>query len=182
MSLSTTIQQCLGYLPNPFSLSKMIATIHLATSDDQLLARKFELGAIMVFLGCYYRYLIPARRIGTHKDVTLSAIQKSLAALKEGSAFAAKLPYLTPIAGLLLQALTMRDARVTYFLLTTCVLTTLQSCEYHCQRQRDVWKHNLNEEDLPASLLAILGSLQISELETIERVLEKCPKKKAPST
>ncbi|KAH9172451.1 hypothetical protein EDB89DRAFT_2229399 [Lactarius sanguifluus] len=38
-------------------------------------------------------------------------------------------------------------------------------------------KHNLNEEDLPANLLAILGSLQI-ELETIERVLEKCSQDK----
>ncbi|KAH9013235.1 hypothetical protein EDB85DRAFT_1899856 [Lactarius pseudohatsudake] len=38
-------------------------------------------------------------------------------------------------------------------------------------------KHNLNEEDLPPSPLAILGSLQI-ELEKIERVLEKCSKKK----
>ncbi|KAH9057352.1 hypothetical protein EDB87DRAFT_1117072 [Lactarius vividus] len=38
-------------------------------------------------------------------------------------------------------------------------------------------RHNLNEEDLPRSLLAILGSLQM-ELEKIERVLEKCSKKK----
>ncbi|KAH9012779.1 hypothetical protein EDB85DRAFT_2158712 [Lactarius pseudohatsudake] len=43
-------------------------------------------------------------------------------------------------------------------------------------------KHNLNEEDLPPSLLAILGSLRIPELEKIERVLEECPKKKAHST
>lgn len=38
-------------------------------------------------------------------------------------------------------------------------------------------KHNSNEEDLPPSLLAILGPLQI-ELKKIERVLEKCSKKK----
>ncbi|KAH8985263.1 hypothetical protein EDB86DRAFT_3083823 [Lactarius hatsudake] len=42
-------------------------------------------------------------------------------------------------------------------------------------------KHNLNEEGLLPSPLAILGSLQI-ELEKIERVLEKCSKKRAPST
>jgi len=44
----------------------------------------------------------------------MSAIQTSLAALKEGSALAARLPYIALIAGLLLQALTMRDARVTH--------------------------------------------------------------------
>ncbi len=40
----------------------------------------------------------------------MSAIQTSLAVLKEGSALATKLPYIAPIAGLLLQALAMRDA------------------------------------------------------------------------
>ncbi len=42
----------------------------------------------------------------------MSAIQTSLAVLKDGSSLAAKLPYIAPIAGLLLQALTMRDARI----------------------------------------------------------------------
>jgi hypothetical protein len=44
----------------------------------------------------------------------MSAIQTSLAALKEGSAFAAKIPFIAPIAGLLLQVLTMRDVSVTH--------------------------------------------------------------------
>ncbi len=47
-----------------------------------------------------------------HDDIAMSAIQTSLAVLKEGSSLAAKLPYIAPIAGLLLQALTMRDARI----------------------------------------------------------------------
>jgi hypothetical protein len=51
--------------------------------------------------------------IGTHDDVAMTAIQTSLAALQVGSAFAAKVPYIAPIAGLLLQVLTMRDARLT---------------------------------------------------------------------
>ena len=55
-----------------------------------------------------------ARQIGTHDDVAISAIQTSLAALQMGSALAAKLPYIAPIAGLLLRALTMRDARLTH--------------------------------------------------------------------
>lgn len=38
-------------------------------------------------------------------------------------------------------------------------------------------KYNLNEEDLPASLLATMGSLQRG-LDKIERVLKDCSKKK----
>ena len=44
----------------------------------------------------------------------MSAIQTSLTILMEGSSFAAKLPFINPIAGLILQALTMQDARVTH--------------------------------------------------------------------
>ena len=40
----------------------------------------------------------------------MSAIETSLAALKEASSFAGNIPYISPVAGLLLQALTMRDA------------------------------------------------------------------------
>ena len=42
----------------------------------------------------------------------MSAIETSLAALKEASALAGKIPFIAPVAGLLLQALTMRDASV----------------------------------------------------------------------
>ena len=49
--------------------------------------------------------------IDTHDDVAMSAIQTSLTVLKEGSSLATKLPFIAPIAGLLLQALTMQDAR-----------------------------------------------------------------------
>ena len=51
----------------------------------------------------------------THDDTAMSAIQTALAVLMEGSSFAAKLPFITPIASLILQALTMRDARFPYF-------------------------------------------------------------------
>ena len=54
------------------------------------------------------------RQTGTRNEVAMSAIQTSLAALQLGSAFASKLPYISPIAGLLLQALTMRDVRLTH--------------------------------------------------------------------
>ncbi|KAH9033004.1 hypothetical protein EDB85DRAFT_1157335 [Lactarius pseudohatsudake] len=119
-----------------------------------------------------------ARSIGTRNDVALSAIQTSLAVLKEGSALAARLPYISPIAGLLLQVLIMRDevkqckeecklvirklARV-----ANIIVNVGEKCE----------KYNLKEEDLPGSLLAILDSLQ-RELDGTERVLKECSKKK----
>ena len=43
-------------------------------------------------------------------DVAMSTIQTSLATLQVGSTFAAKIPYIAPVAGLLLQALAMREA------------------------------------------------------------------------
>ena len=55
-----------------------------------------------------------ARQTGRRNEVAMSAIQTSLAALQLGSAFASRLPYISPIAGLLLQALTMRDVRLTH--------------------------------------------------------------------
>ena len=56
----------------------------------------------------------PAWHIGAPDDVAMNAIQTSLAVLQEGSALATKLPFIAPIASLILQALTMRDARVTH--------------------------------------------------------------------
>jgi hypothetical protein len=42
----------------------------------------------------------------------MNTIAASLAALKEGSALAARIPYMAPIAGLILQALAMHDASI----------------------------------------------------------------------
>ena len=50
--------------------------------------------------------------IGGPGDTAMGAIEASLAALKEASALAKKIPFIAPVAGLLLQALTMRDASV----------------------------------------------------------------------
>ncbi|KAI9428592.1 hypothetical protein H4582DRAFT_2106274 [Lactarius indigo] len=81
---------------NPFSRrqgkKQKIPTPHPATSDDQPLVHDATV----------------VSDIGTHGDITMSAIQTSLAALKEGSTLATKVPFIAPIAGLLLQALTMR--------------------------------------------------------------------------
>jgi hypothetical protein len=42
----------------------------------------------------------------------MGAIEASLAALSAASALAAKVPFISPVAGLLLQALTMRNVSV----------------------------------------------------------------------
>jgi hypothetical protein len=76
----------------------------------------------------------------------MNAIQTSLAVLMAGSSLASELPFIAPIAGLLLQALTMRDvcdsnissdyvptsasSGVTFFLLTVRIM------DYH-------WDHHL---------------------------------------
>ncbi|KAH9072068.1 hypothetical protein EDB83DRAFT_2550221 [Lactarius deliciosus] len=137
---------------------------HLATSDDHPLAHVTTV----------------VSDIDTHGDITMSAIQTSLAALKEGSALATKLPFIAPIAGLLLQALTMRDEVKQYKEECEIVMHKLariariivdvgELCEHH----------NLSEEDLPAGLQTILGSLQRTrELDRIERVLKECSKRK----
>jgi hypothetical protein len=50
--------------------------------------------------------------IGGIGDTAMSGIEVSLSALKEASTLTAKIPYISFVAGLLLQALTMRDASV----------------------------------------------------------------------
>ena len=45
-------------------------------------------------------------------DVAMNAIQTSLAILKDGSTLGANVPYISPIAGLLLQTLKMRDVSI----------------------------------------------------------------------
>ena len=56
----------------------------------------------------------PASHIDPRDDIVMNAVQTSLAVLVTGSSLASKVPFIAPIAGLLLQALTMRDASVPY--------------------------------------------------------------------
>jgi hypothetical protein len=60
---------------------------------------------------------VSSEQIGGTSDTAMSATRTALAALKEGSALVARIPYISPIAGLLLQALAMQDVRVRVFLL-----------------------------------------------------------------
>ena len=53
---------------------------------------------------------VSSGQVDPPNEVAISAIKTSLAVLKEGSALGAKIPYIAPVAALLLQALTMRDA------------------------------------------------------------------------
>ncbi|KAF8260417.1 hypothetical protein EI94DRAFT_1667989 [Lactarius quietus] len=111
-------------------------------------------------------------------DVAMSAIQMSLSALQVGSAFATKIPYIAPVAGLLLQTLAMLDEVKQYKEECTVVMRKVarianvvinvgKSCE----------KYNLNERDLPDGVRTILGSLQ-RELAGVEHILKKCAKEK----
>ncbi|KAI9451697.1 hypothetical protein BJY52DRAFT_92179 [Lactarius psammicola] len=149
-----------------FSRKQRIRRSHPATSDDQPPVR----GTTVVS--------DPAWHFGTHDNVAMSAIQTSLAVLKEGSSLAAKLPYIAPIAALLLQALTMRDEVKQYKEECEIVMHKLARIARIIVNVGELCEnHSLSEEDLPASLRAILTSLQ-RELDRIERVLKKCSKRK----
>jgi hypothetical protein len=56
-------------------------------------------------------------------DAAMNILTTSLAALKEASAFAVRIPYLSPIAGLILQALAMRDVSILLFTQASFSLT-----------------------------------------------------------
>ncbi|KAH9040474.1 hypothetical protein EDB85DRAFT_140604 [Lactarius pseudohatsudake] len=150
----------------PFSRNQWIRRSRLATSDSDHRRTAHATTEVSDW------------HIGTRSDIAMSAIQTSLVALKEGSSLATNLPFIAPIAGILLQALTMRDEvkqckeeceRVVHKLarVARIVVNVGMLCE----------KHNLSEGDLPVSLWAILDSLQ-RELDRIEQVLKKCSKRK----
>ena len=89
-------------------------------SGDQSPAREYHLGTTIIWLADHFFPCITtvvsdqAWNIDTHDDTAMNAIQTSLAVLQAGSSLASKLPFIAPIAGLLLQALTMRDVRIPY--------------------------------------------------------------------
>ncbi|KAI0290327.1 hypothetical protein B0F90DRAFT_1825190 [Multifurca ochricompacta] len=111
--------------------------------------------------------------IGRNVDVSTSTIETSLAVLKEASSVMGKIPYISAVAGLLLQVLTMRDevkqnkeewgvvmrklGRV-----ASLVVNVGESCQ----------KYDLEENDLPPGLRTILQSLQ-TELGGIEGALKQ---------
>ncbi|KAN0136977.1 hypothetical protein V8E53_005212 [Lactarius tabidus] len=149
----------------PHSLRQQRRRFHPAMSADQPSARDATIISD------------PASFIDTHDDMAMNAIQTSLAVLIEGSSLATKLPFIAPIAGLLLQALTMRDEVKQYKEECEIVMGKLARIARIIVNVGELCEnHNLSEEDLPASLRAILRSLQ-RELDRIERVLKKCSKR-----
>ncbi|KAH9056510.1 hypothetical protein EDB87DRAFT_1219786 [Lactarius vividus] len=163
LPITTNLPSRMPFRPKfkPFSRKK--GTRLFATSDNRPSAH----GTIVVS--------DPACDIDPHDDITMSAIQTSLALLKEGSSLATKFPFIAPIAGLLLQALTMRDEVKQYKVECEAVMAKLARIAgiivNVCQ------KYNLSEEELPTTLRDILSSLQ-RELDRIERVLKRCSKRK----
>ncbi|KAI9443838.1 hypothetical protein H4582DRAFT_2071322 [Lactarius indigo] len=113
--------------------------------------------------------------IDANDDIAMSTIQTSLALLKEGSSLATSLPFIAPIAGLLLQALTMRDEVKQYRGECEIVMGKLARIARIIVNVSE--KYNLSEEELPTPLRDILSSLQ-RELDRIERVMKKCSKRK----
>ena len=90
-----------------------------ATSDNQSQACKYYIGTSPI--SSSYRSWPgdattsnAASHVDVHDDIAMNSIQTSLAVLMTGSSLASELPFIAPIAGLLLQALTMRDARIPY--------------------------------------------------------------------
>ncbi|KAI0297526.1 hypothetical protein B0F90DRAFT_897521 [Multifurca ochricompacta] len=118
--------------------------------------------------------------IGEGGGVVMSTIETSLAALKEASSLAANIHYIAPIAGLLLQVLTMRDVSV--HLLSRPSSTSTFFFEQEVKQHKEEWdivmrklarvaglvvnvgescqKYDLKESDLPPGLRTILQSLQ----------------------
>ena len=54
----------------------------------------------------------PSETIGGGSDLAMGVIETSLAALQTGSALVTNVPFISPIAGLILQALKMRGVRL----------------------------------------------------------------------
>ncbi|KAF8268834.1 hypothetical protein EI94DRAFT_1699938 [Lactarius quietus] len=112
--------------------------------------------------------------IGGGSDIAMGVIETSLAALQTGSALIANVPFIPPVAGLILQALKMRGEVKQYKEQWGAVMEKLASVGSIVINVGEACQtRGLAEEDLPDSLRAILKSLQ-SDLEGIEDALKQC--------
>ncbi|KAI0259573.1 hypothetical protein BC834DRAFT_905239 [Gloeopeniophorella convolvens] len=119
------------------------------------------------------RGYVPPGQAGEDEETVMRTVEMSLEILQEGSAILSHIPYIGPIAGLLLQALRMRDEVKQYqdewgvvmqrlARVADIILDIGQSCK----------QHGLQEADIPASLRNILQSL-LSELRDIDATLKE---------
>jgi len=119
---------------------------------------------------------VSSGQTGGPGDVAMNGIQTSLTALKDGSALVANIPYISPIAGLLLQTLTMRDevkqCEVEWGILMEKVASVSSIVVDVGELCRT---HDLKEEDLPTGFRAILEAL-CSDLRAIESTLRESRK------
>ncbi|KAH9987127.1 P-loop containing nucleoside triphosphate hydrolase protein [Russula compacta] len=108
-------------------------------------------------------------------DTTIGAIEASLGGLKEASALAAKIPYISPVGHLINLVLTIRDA------------SELKQYEKEWDAAKEKFeriagllgqvdafceKHNRERKDLPPDLCKIFESLE-SDLDGLERALNQ---------
>ncbi|KAN0127679.1 hypothetical protein V8E53_014519, partial [Lactarius tabidus] len=122
---------------------------------------------------------VPSGSIGGGGDVAMGVLEISLAALQTGSVLVKKVPFISPVAGLILQVLKMRGEVRQYKEEWGAVMEKLadiagividvgESCQ----------AHSLVEEDLPDGVRKVLRSLH-SDLGGIEGALKQCAETKS---
>jgi hypothetical protein len=121
----------------------------------------------------------------------LNAIQTSLAALKDGSALVAHVPYISPIAGLLIQIFTMRDVSIPVCFWMSFMLIELKQEVKQCDVELEILMEKLKNvtgiivgvgercrtlglKDVPPGLHTILETLRrcVSQLASF---MSSCP-------
>ncbi|KAI0297118.1 P-loop containing nucleoside triphosphate hydrolase protein [Russula brevipes] len=129
--------------------------------------------------------------IGGVVDTGINAVETSLAAMKEASALIVKIPWFSPVAGLILQALTIREASIPLFSQQSLILTVHQQ---EVKQYKEEWdavmgrlesiarlvnnvgvackRYNLEEKDLPDGLRDIFQSLE-TELGGIKAAFDE---------
>jgi hypothetical protein len=122
---------------------------------------------------------VSSEPIAGHNDVALNAIQTSLAALKDGSALVAHVPYISPIAGLLGQIFAMRDVSILVCFRMSFILIEAKQEVKQCDVEWEILMEKLKNvtgiivgvgercrthglEDLPPGLHTILETLRRS--------------------
>ncbi|KAF8268850.1 P-loop containing nucleoside triphosphate hydrolase protein [Lactarius quietus] len=117
--------------------------------------------------------IVSSESIGGGRDVAMGVIETSLAALQTGSALVTNVPFIAPVAGLILQTLKMRGEVKQYEEewgvvmekladIASIVIGVGESCQ----------THGLVEEDLPDGVRKILRSLH-RDLGGIEGALKQ---------
>ncbi|KAF8258242.1 hypothetical protein EI94DRAFT_1755231 [Lactarius quietus] len=116
--------------------------------------------------------------IGGSADIAMSAIETFLTVLKEASALTSKVPYFAPIAGIILEALKMRDEVKQLKKEWGVVMQKVAKVGSILIDVGEWYQTNeMSEGDLPSDLRNVLKSLQ-TDLDGIQDVMEECAKVK----